>query len=68
MVEVGKEKDVVRRRLNDIIWLAEHTKPVGDDWRGYAVRALARPAPAVSMCRILADQARQAIQYLELVK
>lgn len=58
MVEIGREKEIVQRRLNDIIWLAEHTRPVGDDWQGYAA----------SICRILADQARQAIQHLGLVK
>lgn len=58
MVAIGKEKEFVRYRLKDIIYLAEHTIPVDGDWEGYAK----------SICRILANQAREANQYLELIE
>jgi hypothetical protein len=50
-VQEGKEMDFIGHRLNDIIYLAENTRPVSqEDWQGYAQ----------SMMRLIATQARQA--------
>lgn len=56
-IEVGKEVEFARRRLSDIIYLAENSNPVNGDWEGYAKQ----------LARMLAEQARQAQQALASV-
>ena len=34
--EAGKEVEFARLRLCDIRYFAQHTRPVDDDWKGYA--------------------------------
>lgn len=55
-IEVGKEIEFVQRRLNDIVYLAEHTQPVDGDWEGYAKQ----------LARMLAAQATEAKVALSL--
>lgn len=51
IVEAGKEAEFIGYRLNDIIYLAENTRPTDEaDWKGYAQ----------SMMVLLARQARMA--------
>lgn len=57
-VEVGKEIEVARHRLSDIIFLAEKTEPVNGDWEGYARQ----------MRRMIADSAKQATNLLAVVQ
>jgi hypothetical protein len=58
MIEVGKEIEFARHRLNDIIYLAEQTAPVDKaDWEGYAR----------SIRNLIASQARQAITALTVL-
>jgi len=55
-VQIGKEKEFIGHRLNDIIFLAEKTTPVENDWEGYAKACL----------HMIARQAREARTLLEI--
>lgn len=57
-IEVGKEVEFIGYRLNDIIYLAENTKPVDEsDWKGYAQ----------SMMVLMAREAREAKTALDVL-
>lgn len=54
-IEVGKEIEFARNRLNDIIYLAEQSRPVDQsDWEGYTR----------SLRNLIASQAHQAMTAL----
>lgn len=60
-IEIGKENQFLRHRLNDVIFLAEQTEPVDSryfgilDWEGYAK----------ANNKFIAQQAREALAALD---
>lgn len=57
-VEAGNELEFAQHRLNDIVFFAERTEPVENDWESYAKQ----------LRRMVAEHARDAISALKLLK
>lgn len=58
LLEAGKEREFIGHRLADLIFFAEKTQPVNDDWEGYAKQ----------LCRMVASSARDAQIALAVLK